>query len=54
MVHHFAIDGNIVQTFEKNTIAQFVPADGTRRKEIVHNNLRSECEVRSTLAVKML
>ncbi len=41
----FTIDGNMIQTYAKNMIAHFVPADGTRRKESVRNNLLSEFEV---------
>ena len=33
-------------------IDHFVPADGTGRTDIVHNDLLSEFEVRSALVVK--
>ncbi len=41
----FTIDGNMIQLYAKNMIAQFVPADGTRRKESFCNDLLSEFEV---------
>ncbi len=47
----FTIDGNMIQTYVKNMIAHFVPADGTRRKESVCNDLLSEFEVRSARVI---
>ncbi len=47
----FANDGNMIQTFAKNTIAHFVPVDGTRRNESVCNNPISEFEVGSACAI---
>jgi hypothetical protein len=49
----YVIDDNIIQTFAKNMIAQFVPADGTRRTETVDSDLLSEFEVRSALAIEL-
>jgi hypothetical protein len=47
----FTIDGNMIQTYAKNMIAHFVPADGTRRNESVRNDLLSEFEVSSVHAI---
>ncbi len=47
----FTIDGNMIQTYAKNMIAHFVPADGTRRNESVCNNLLSEFKVSSARAI---
>ncbi len=50
----FVIDGNMIQTYTKNMIAHFVPADGTRRNEPIRNDLLSEFEVRSACAFYLL
>jgi hypothetical protein len=50
----FVIDGNMIQTYAKNIIAYFVPANGTRRNESIRNNLLSEFEVRSACAFYLL
>jgi hypothetical protein len=44
-------DDNLIQTFAKNMIPDHVPADGTKRTEIVCNNLLSEFEVRSVCTI---
>jgi hypothetical protein len=41
----FVIDGNMIQTFAKNMIARFVPADGMRKTEYVPKDLLSEFEL---------
>ena len=46
-----AIDGHLIRKCAKNMIDHFVPADGTGRIDIVRNDLLSEFEVRSALAV---
>jgi hypothetical protein len=38
----FVINGNMIQTFARNMIAHFAPADGTIRTEFVPNDLLSE------------
>ncbi len=45
----YVIVGNMIQTFAKNMIAHFIPADGTRRTETVRSYLLSEFEVRFSL-----
>ena len=47
----FILDGALIQKCAKNMIDHFVPADGTRKNDIVRNDLLSEFEVRSALAV---
>ncbi len=47
----FTFDGNMIRTSAKNIIAHFVPADGTRRNESVHNNLLSEFEISGAHAI---
>ncbi len=48
----FIFDGALIQKCTKNMIDHFVLADGTRKNDIVRNDLLSEFEVRSALAVK--
>jgi hypothetical protein len=48
----FILDGALIRKCAKNMIDHFVPADGTRKNDIVRNDLLSEFEVRSALAVK--
>ncbi len=50
----FVIDGNMIRTYAKNMIANFVLVDGTRRNESIRNNLLSEFEVRSACAFYLL
>jgi hypothetical protein len=47
----FTIVCNMIRTCAKNMIAHFVPADGTRRNESIHNDLLSELEVRNACAI---
>jgi hypothetical protein len=47
----FTIDGNMIQMYAKNMISHFVPTDGTRRNESVHNELLSEFEVSGARAI---
>ncbi len=41
----------MIQTYAKNMIAHFVPADGTEKNESVRNDLLSEFEVSSVHAI---
>jgi hypothetical protein len=47
----FTINDNMIRMYAKNMIAHFVPADGTRKKKSVHNDLLSEFEVSGARAV---
>jgi hypothetical protein len=49
----YVIDGNVIRTFAKNMIPNFLPADGTRRTETICSDLLSEFEVRSALAIEL-
>jgi hypothetical protein len=49
----YVIDGNMIQTFAKNMIAHFFPADGTRRTETDCSDLLAEFEVRISLAIAL-
>jgi hypothetical protein len=49
----YVIDGNMIQTFAKNMIAHFFPADGTRRTETVCSDLLAEFEVKISLAIAL-
>jgi hypothetical protein len=48
----FILAGTLIQKCAKYMIDHIVPADGTRMNDIVRNDLLSQFEVRSALAVK--